>query len=77
MTWFLQMYNHSDSNLTTSLVEGVDVDDLAQQRLRAKPDDYVRIPSRMEDQLRESPLYLRVRDWSGFRFFHHDPEVVE
>ncbi|MDK8717461.1 hypothetical protein QP892_02870 [Corynebacterium pseudodiphtheriticum] len=52
MTWFLQMYNHSDSNLTTSLVEGVDVDDLAQQMLRAKPDDYVRIPSRMEDQLR-------------------------
>lgn len=77
MTWFLQMHGPPVDKLTTALLEGVDIDELSQQLCDAQDGEYVRIPARMDDQLREAPLYLRVRDWPGFRLFHHDPEVVE
>lgn len=45
--------------------------------VEADPDDVVRVPARMNDQIRETALYLRTGRWDAWQVVSHDPEQPE
>lgn len=77
MAWFLNLWNEDGSKTTCSLIDRVNVEELQQQLSDAGPGAVIRIPARMADQIRESPLFIRPDKWAAWQFFHHDSEVIE
>jgi hypothetical protein len=77
MGWFLKLYKQDGSDKVFTLIDGVDVDDLQTQLAEAEPATVVRVPSRMNDQMREAPVFVRPDRWDAWQFFHHDAETIE
>lgn len=77
MAWFMTLYKHSGAEKVFTLVDGANIDDLESQFAAASGDDIVRVPARMNDQMREAPLFVRPIRWDAWRFFHHDGEQLE
>lgn len=77
MAWFFKLLADNNASTVVTLADGADLEDLQRQLSEAAPDSVVRIPARMNDQMRESPLYVRPSRWAAWQFFHHDAEQVE
>lgn len=77
MAWFVNFWDEKGVKATFALTHSPNVEELQQQLVDAKPGDVVRLPARMNDQLRESPLFVRPDKWALWQFFHHDSEIVE
>ncbi|WP_312811120.1 hypothetical protein [Corynebacterium variabile] len=77
MGWFLSLYKQDGSDHVFTLIDGVDLDDLQTQLSEAGPTSVVRVPARMNDQMREAPVFVRPDRWDAWRLFHHDAETIE
>lgn len=77
MPWFINLVWKDGLVRTKALSDGVDVDALQAEMFEASGEAVVRLPTRMNDQIRESPTYLRPGHLVEWQFFHHDDEVVE
>lgn len=77
MGWFLSLYKQDGSDKVFTLIDGTDVEELQTQFSEAGPTSVVRVPVRMNDQMREAPVFVRPDRWDAWQFFHHDAEIIE
>ncbi|MGN0096246.1 MAG: hypothetical protein ACI38U_09290 [Corynebacterium sp.] len=77
MAWFIKLFREDMTDRVFSLIDGANIEELQRQLADAPEDAVVRLPVRMTDQIRESPLFLRPYRWDAWQFFHHDGEVIE
>lgn len=77
MAWFINLVLKDGQERTKTLIDGVDVEALQNELCEAVGETVVRIPTRMNDQIRESPTFLRPGHLVEWQIFHYDGEVVE